>query len=108
MLMERELRSKKSLTEKKELSTVKLVRDRLYINDHIYNLESYDRENSDCDPLTVEPIDYAGAVWAGTHYKNASIHIHLGPSAAKLGARQSDCTGFFNILSWNGNRSICR
>lgn len=60
--------------KREEGAAVKLVRDRLYINGHLYDPESYDSDNSDWDPVTVEPMDYAGAVRDETHYRDASIH----------------------------------
>ena len=59
--------------KREEGATVKLIRDRLYINGHLYDLESCDSGNSDCDPVTVEPMDYAGAVEDRTPYRDASI-----------------------------------
>lgn len=81
----RELGSKKSLREKKELSTVKLVGDRLYINGHLNDSESYDSDTSDCDPVKVEPMDYPEAVRDWTHFGNALIHAPKNPRPQRSG-----------------------
>ena len=59
--------------KREEGATVKLIRDRLYINGHLYDLESCNSDNSVCVPVTVEPMDYAGAVEDRTPYRDASI-----------------------------------
>lgn len=59
--------------------------DRLYINGHLNDPESYDSDTSDCDRVKVEPMDYPEAVRDWTHFGNALIHAPKNPRPQRSG-----------------------